>query len=176
MVRIDLRDERWQAAPGYMGSYEVSDRGRVYSVRRPGASTSGRVMSAATSRHGYQYVNLRKSGRYTRFFVHQLVLLTFVGPYPEGMEIRHLDGDPTNNKLANLVYGTRSENIRDAVRHGTHRWASATHCIHGHAFDEVNTMYRKDGNRDCRICHRARGRASAERRMLKAAGYGRGAA
>lgn len=44
--------------------------------------------------------------------VHALVLLAFVGPYPAGCEILHLDGNPTNNTLTNLRYGTRSENLR----------------------------------------------------------------
>lgn len=35
------------------------------------------------------------------------------------MECRHLDGDPSNNELANLKWGTASENQRDRARHGT---------------------------------------------------------
>lgn len=52
--------------------------------------------------------------------VASLVMLAFVGERPEGMDIRHLDGVVTNNNLSNLCYGTRSENILDCVRHGTH--------------------------------------------------------
>jgi DNA invertase Pin-like site-specific DNA recombinase len=51
--------------------------------------------------------------------VHQLVLLTFVGPLPEGQEVRHLNGDRSDNRLENLCYGTRKENANDAVEHGT---------------------------------------------------------
>jgi hypothetical protein len=45
-------------------------------------------------------------------------MLAFVGPRPPGLEIRHLDGDPGNNALNNLRYGTRSENLVDKSYHG----------------------------------------------------------
>jgi hypothetical protein len=60
-------------------------------------------------------------------YVHRLVLRAFVGPCPDGQEVRHLDGNPANNNLANLAYGTRSENIADALRHGTTVLGEAHH-------------------------------------------------
>lgn len=41
---------------------------------------------------------------------------------PIGFEVRHLNGDSLCNYLANLAYGTPSENRHDSVRHGTHGW------------------------------------------------------
>jgi HNH endonuclease len=35
------------------------------------------------------------------------------------MECRHLNGDRADNRLGNLRWGTRMENIADQVRHGT---------------------------------------------------------
>lgn len=54
-----------------------------------------------------------------RFGIHQLVLLAFVGPCPKGYACRHLDGDPKNNHLSNLEWGTYTENNRDRIAHGT---------------------------------------------------------
>jgi hypothetical protein len=45
-------------------------------------------------------------------------LEAFIGPRPEGMEARHLDGCKTNNKLENLCWGTREDNEADNVKHG----------------------------------------------------------
>ncbi len=53
--------------------------------------------------------------------VHRLVLETYVGSCPEGMVCRHLNGDPADNRLKNICWGTPSENVHDAIRHGTHR-------------------------------------------------------
>ena len=53
-------------------------------------------------------------------YIHRLVLEVFVGPCPEGKECCHGNGDCQDNRLENLRWATRSENIRDAVKHGTH--------------------------------------------------------
>jgi len=117
-------------------------------------------MKPAPNPDGSLYVNLSRDGKYKSFKVHCLVALTFIGPRPEGLDVRHLDGDQVNNNLANLAYGTRSENAGDMVLHGTHNQASKTHCPQGHLYDEVNTYVRPNGKRECRECraewHRTR--------------------
>ena len=51
--------------------------------------------------------------------VHRLVLEAFCGKCPEGMETLHSNDDPTDNRLENLRWGTRSDNYKDRVLHGT---------------------------------------------------------
>jgi hypothetical protein len=48
-----------------------------------------------------------------------LVLETFVGPCPEGMQCAHLNGDPSDNRLVNLAWVTPTENQWHRVVHGT---------------------------------------------------------
>jgi len=50
--------------------------------------------------------------------VHQLVARTFLGPRPDGADVRHLNGDPRDNRVDNLCYGSRTENILDHYRQG----------------------------------------------------------
>ncbi len=52
--------------------------------------------------------------------VHRLVLLVFVGPCPPGMGCRHLNGNPADNRLENLAWGTHTENMADRNRHGNY--------------------------------------------------------
>ena len=52
-------------------------------------------------------------------YVHRLVYRLFVGPLVKGQVIRHLDGDPTNNNVANLAQGTQRDNMADKQNHGT---------------------------------------------------------
>ena len=97
------------------------------------------------------------------YCVHALVAAAFIGPRPDGLLIRHLDGNPRNNRVGNLQYGTGSENQRDAVVHGTNHNSGVTHCRNGHLYDEANTYkHGKTGKRSCRICNRA---AVARRKM-----------
>ncbi len=68
---------------------------------------------------GYWCVNLHKGDRISEVHLtHRLVLFAFVGPCPEGMECRHLDGDRSNANLTNLCWGTHEENASDTIRHG----------------------------------------------------------
>jgi len=50
-------------------------------------------------------------------YVHALVLLAVVGPRPEGLEIRHLNGIPSDNRVVNLEYATKSRNLLDIKWH-----------------------------------------------------------
>jgi hypothetical protein len=50
--------------------------------------------------------------------VHTLVALAFIGPRPPGKQVRHLDGDCTNNYWKNLKYGTPQKNMDDRTKHG----------------------------------------------------------
>jgi hypothetical protein len=52
--------------------------------------------------------------------MHRVILTAFAGPCPPRMECRHFNGDPLDNRSENLPWGTRSENVMDLVRHGTH--------------------------------------------------------
>lgn len=117
--------EEWRAIPGYEGLYEVSDRGRVRGLDRLVRHSrgglqilAGRVMRL-TLNGPYLRVSLCKEGTVRPHNVHRLVLEIFRGPCPDGAEGRHLDGDPINNRLENLSWGTHTENIRDSIRHGT---------------------------------------------------------
>jgi hypothetical protein len=50
--------------------------------------------------------------------ISRLVLLTFVGPCPEGMVACRNDGNPGNNRLSNLRYDTHAASVADAARNG----------------------------------------------------------
>jgi hypothetical protein len=113
--------EEWRPVPGFPG-YEASSIGRVRSwLRLNGFSrppSEPRVLSAAV-RGGYLSVVLRSGRRRVNMPVHRAVLLTFVGPCPEGMEGCHNDGSRFNNEASNLRWDTRRGNFADRDRHGT---------------------------------------------------------
>jgi hypothetical protein len=98
-------------------------------------------------------VRLTRDNRRRVVTVHKLVLGAFVGPRPVDQECCHGDGDYTNNRLENLRWDTDEANIRDQVRHGTHRHASRERCIRGHLLVAPNLLrWRPDYPRRCKSC------------------------
>jgi hypothetical protein len=154
--------ETWKAVAGYEGLYEVSDMGRLRSLDRTdsrGRHRTGRVLTPrASGAYGHVAFDLYVGGVPRRVTAHALVLETFIGPRPAGMEGCHNNGAPTDNRLANLRWDTTSENHRDSVRHGTHAMAKRTHCPRGHEYTPENT-YVRNGRRNCNECRRTRVRA-----------------
>lgn len=144
--------EIWVSIPDFNG-YDVSSLGRIRSWRPWRGQPVPRVLKPTPDDRGYLCTRLygQGDGKYgagagRTIKVHWLVTAAFVGPKPEGMVVRHLDGDHANNRIGNLLYGTPEENIADSVRH-------KTHCKQGHAFSPENTFQRKSG-RGCRECRR----------------------
>lgn len=163
--RTDLPGEHWLPVVGYESRYMVSDLGRVWRNARPGrGGTIGGFHKSNPNPSGYLYLVLRRGARSRTLSVHTLVAEAFHGSRPTGAQCRHLDGDPTNNAASNLRWGTPSENILDAVRHGTHHWAAKTHCPQGHPYDAENTVGTEQGVRRCRRCHNEISRAYWRRR------------
>ena len=151
-------EEVWRQYPENPG-YAVSNHGRVKSVKRTVMRDNGRpmtvperILATGTLRSGYETVQLYTDGKSATHYVHRLVLSTFDRLPDDNEEVRHLDGNPANNHLENLAWGTRADNILDQVRHGTHANAKKTHCPHGHEYTTQNTYRFPSGRRACRTC------------------------
>ncbi|WP_167757036.1 NUMOD4 motif-containing HNH endonuclease [Amycolatopsis sp. CFH S0078] len=156
--------ETWLPVRNYDGIYSVSSLGRVRSephvvMRSNGhpQTVSARIRRTYTG-HGYEQLRLCRDGNNPLHFVHVMVCEAFHGPRPEGMEVRHLDGDSRNNRADNLAWGTQSENMYDRVRHGTHHQAIKTHCPRHHPLDGLNLAPSElaQGRRACRACNAGR--------------------
>lgn len=120
-----MTQERWVDIPGYEELYRVSDRGRVMSMPRPTPCSRGirvireRILKFQLSGTvGYPTVTLLKRGIPFTATIHKLVMLAFIGPRPDGMEVCHWDGNAHNNALENLRYATRASNREDGHRLG----------------------------------------------------------
>lgn len=146
----------WAPVVGYEGLYQVSNEGQINTMSRRG---EWMPRALATDKNGYKRITLSKNGKKRCHLVHHLVLDAFVGPRMDGQECRHLNGDPGDNRLENLQWGTSTENSFDVVRHGNHHGARKTHCKHGHEFTPDNTMEHVRGGRQCRTCNRERATA-----------------
>lgn len=121
----NISNDEWFDIPGYEGLYSITKNGKVRSETRYVFQQGrkqikrGKVLKPWISTTGYKVVGLCKNGKSKKGFIHILVALTFIGERPPKMDIRHLDGNKFNNSVENLAYGTRSQNMLDAVKHHT---------------------------------------------------------
>lgn len=114
--------EEWRPVVGFEGKYEVSNLGRVKVLARTIAHWCGRripkperIITLTKHTGGYRFVALNGGKKH---YVHRLVMEAFVGPDTIGQDVNHINGDKTDNRLANLEYCNRLHNVRHAIANG----------------------------------------------------------
>lgn len=126
-----MNDELWAEIPESYGSYQVSSHGRVRSMSRTVTRRNRwggvnnhrvreRILKQGYQASGHRFVMMHLSdGLELQSRVHRLVMLAFgpLKPFDDAM-VLHTDGDPTNNHISNLRWGTQKENMADAIAHG----------------------------------------------------------
>lgn len=116
---IDLPGEIWKPIPKYGGKYWVSTAGRLWARSKHGLE-QGRLLPLSrkgTKRCYHLGYTAWWHGNHEVIFVHRAMLEAFVGPCPEGMECCHNNGNGLDNRLENLRWDTREENIADMKFH-----------------------------------------------------------
>lgn len=120
--------EVWKDIKGYEGLYQVSNLGRVRSLNKNTITynrwgkfertVKGRILRINQNKLGYCYINLYKEHRCSKFKVHRLVANAFIPSQKDKLEVNHIDGNKTNNKINNLEWCNRSENMKHAIKNG----------------------------------------------------------
>lgn len=111
--------ETWKAIAEYEGLYEVSDQGRVKSLKHG----KEKILKPQKNTDGYLHVGLYKDGHTKHTLVHRLVAEAFI-PNPNNLTtVNHKDEVKTNNTVGNLEwmsikdnnnYGTRNRRITES--------------------------------------------------------------
>ena len=171
MTDSDQWTERWTPLPAPYSKYEVFSDGFGHG-QRPVRRNGGNPLSLTLSNSGYLLAKVYDDdGKRQTKTVHSLVLLGFAGECPPGMETRHLDDDPLNNRWrpgstddevraagGNLVRGTKRQQHADKVANGGATEAPKTFPCVNH--DRCGGMVTNPGRR-CLDCVAEVGREAA---------------
>jgi hypothetical protein len=111
--------------------YQVRSDGTIYSVK-----FGKKIRLRESVVQGYSQVCLYRKGEKCLRKVHRIVLEAFFGPNPEGSECCHKNGIRTDNRLANLRWDSRKENMRDQYTHNT-RIRGVSHPLRKLTLEEV---------------------------------------
>lgn len=144
---LPLEVETWRPIPGHSG-YEASQLGQVRSLR----SSSPRVLVGSVGPCGFRTVKIVTQGGGDCRRVGSLVALAWIGPLPEGAEVRRLDGDTLNDRADNLAYGSLEEVHADHAARARREEATGapTHCPQGHRY--ADRWLGNWGHRLCQDC------------------------
>jgi hypothetical protein len=116
--------EIWKPIKGYEGFYEVSNLGRVKSLDRIGIypdrkiELKGKVLSKRIINHGYIGVKLYKDNKSKSISVHRLVAMAFIDNPHNYNEVNHINFIKDDNKVENLEWCNRSQNMQHAGLNG----------------------------------------------------------
>lgn len=109
--------EIWKDINGYDGDYQVSNMGRVKTLKKQiGRIEPEKIMTPTTTYQGYSRVVLRKDGKSKIFAVHRLVADAFIPNINGKPIVDHIDGDRTNNQVENLRWCTFKENCLNSTK------------------------------------------------------------
>ena len=115
-----MKKEYWKPVVGYEGHYQVSNFGRVKSIK------FGKeiLLKQRQCMNGYKSVILYKNGIVKTYLVHRLVAEAFIDNPDNLPEVNHKDECKTNNVVSNLEwcdrkynqnYGTRTERVAEKL-------------------------------------------------------------
>lgn len=123
-------NEIWKDVKDYEGLYQVSNIGRVKSLKKEVNGRGNkvrivkeRILKPVIVYNGYERVILSKNCKTKLYRVNRLVAQAFIPNNNNYPIINHIDGDKRNNNVDNLEWCSYSHNSREAYRLGLKKYS-----------------------------------------------------
>ena len=108
--------EEWRDIKGYEGKYQISNLGRVKSLRNTRGSYREKILRFKLEVSGYFKVSLCKNNKIKSFYIHRLVAEAFIPNLNGYSQVNHKDENKTNNCVDNLEWCTAKYNSNYGTR------------------------------------------------------------
>lgn len=115
-------EEVWKDIKGYEGYYQISNYGRVASIQRTFICKDKKpqtrhfmILKPTKEKHGYMLIKLTKNDNHKGFLIHRLVAQAFIPNANNKPEVNHINGNKEDNRVPNLEWVNRSENMRHRI-------------------------------------------------------------
>ena len=149
-----MEEELWKEWPRDP-RIKVSNKGNVISCRRG----AWHPLKVYHNNCGYQSVSAGPSSR----LVHRMVAETWIPNPNHYSDVNHINGDKDDNRVENLEWTTRSQNIRHAVRTGLMKGTPVRIVETGETFETLADCARRIGGTPVGILECLAGRQSTHR-------------
>lgn len=120
-----MKEEIWKDIEGFEGYFQISNLGRVKSVKRILINSSNikrtikeKILSPHMSSNGYWMISLNKNRVVVKTSIHRLIAMAFINNPESKPCVNHINGIKTDNRIDNLEFVTASENIQHAYDTG----------------------------------------------------------
>ena len=110
--------EIWKDIKEFEGLYQVSNLGNIKSLNYRGTKTE-KLLKLVPNKIGYINVQLCKNGKPKPYYVHRLVATHFINNEENKNEVNHINMIKTDNRVKNLEWCTKSENIIHSVNNNS---------------------------------------------------------
>ena len=127
--------ELWQPIAGYEGSYEVSNYGRIRTLKGIISTTGTDILTPCGAGKDRMHLQVALSSNNTssRYYVARLVAQAYLPGY-DGQFVRYFDGNPTNCVASNLYY-----TVGSWLYHQTGSYNREPNARH-HVFNELDRI------------------------------------
>ena len=130
----------FKEVPGHP-NYEVNAYSTIRRIRPAQGTWKNRRLSPTVNSNGYMTVRLTSKGKGKNEYLHRIVALTFIGPPPSAKhEVDHIDGNKANNRVSNLRWVTREENMKFAHANGQIHNKGSNHALAKLNEDQVSQI------------------------------------
>lgn len=138
--------EVWKPIKGYEGLYEVSNYGKVKTLRKMSGTCYRKEHELSLNRlsvDGYVRIALRKNDKSWETKLHRLVAEAFIPNPLNKKTVNHIDGNKLNNRADNLEWADRHEQLAHAYRLGLKKPVHTNRKLSDEAVRYIRKKYKR---------------------------------